>query len=504
VRSSILFRVLIVILLLLTVFAIFRYFNIVNPLTWLGKGSISPTPAPIQRAAATISVNGTQWGVSTCYIGAVEGSSRFNIADLQDLGINTYLLYGGMSRWESRDDSGIYGYPTIDQIKANPNVINWSWWDSIMTSPPGGSDYWWDADGPRWQGNARTLFSTLKAAHIRTVISLRNRDDEGHPSWSPNPPVTNADWNEWWEHVFATVYWLNVRNDYRIDDFEIANEPNISNQGWGGSEVQYFTFARYTYDAISYVYRTYLPGRVFHVYAPATSLGRDGGHWPEDAIYNISSYFDSMAIHLYDTDITNYVEQVHGWLNQAGYPNEPVWLTEWGSFSDRYDSVPFGISLINNLIDGSRPGNDYVYGSHIFALYDYDTHPYGLISYKGVRRADYYAMRMGIRALQGCRPTYQSSTSSSSLQAMTTRDKAGNTYLLATNQDNTTWYDVDADLSSLMTGSTGKLWEFDAEHMDTPVGSSKLNNGHVSFTIPANGAILIEFPANSSVVTPTT
>ncbi|NJM63444.1 MAG: hypothetical protein HC849_30005, partial [Oscillatoriales cyanobacterium RU_3_3] len=38
----------------------------------------------------------------------------------------------------------------------------------------------------------------------------------GIRSWAlqTESPRTEADWNEWWEHVFATVYWLNVRNDY--------------------------------------------------------------------------------------------------------------------------------------------------------------------------------------------------------------------------------------------------------------------------------------------------
>jgi len=503
-KSSTLLRLMIVVLIVLILLAILPYLNL-GKLANLLDATSTITPTPALRAAATISVDGTQWGVSTCYIGAVEGSSRFNIADLKDLGINTYLLYGGMSRWEAQDDDGIYGYPTIDQIKADPNVINWKWWDTIMTNPPAGSDYWWDPKNPHWHGNARTLFSALKAAHIRTIISLRNRDDQGNPLWAPNPPVTSADWNEWWEHVFATVYWLDVRNNYDINDFEISNEPNISDQGWGGTEAQYFTFARYTYDAISYVYRTYLPGRVYHVYAPATSLGRAGAGWPKDALYNISSDFDSMAIHLYDSNISNYVEQVHGWMNQAGYANDPLWLTEWGTFArNKYNSIPFNIELINNLIYGSRPGNDYVYGSQIFSLYDFDTTPVGLISYNGEHRPAYYAMRIGIRALQGCRPTYQSTTSSSSLLAITTRDTAGNTYLLVTNQDNATWYGVDADLSSLMTSGSGKVWQFDAGHMDTVIGSSMLKNGHVTFTIPANSAILLEFAENSASVVPTT
>jgi hypothetical protein len=45
--------------------------------------------------AATISVSGTRWGTSMCYIGATEGNARFDIEDLRDAGINTYRIYGG-------------------------------------------------------------------------------------------------------------------------------------------------------------------------------------------------------------------------------------------------------------------------------------------------------------------------------------------------------------------------------------------------------------------------
>ncbi len=493
--ASRLLKVMIGVLIVLVLLAILTNSQLVNlqrPHSQITPTQITPTPAV--RATATLRVDGSQWGVSTCYIGAVEGSSRFNIADLQDLGINTYHLYGGMSRWEAQNDSSIYGVPTINQIKANPDVINWQWWDNVMTNPPQGSDYSWSPGTPRWNGNARTLFSTLKAAHIRVVISLRNQDDQGEPKWVHNPPTTTADWNEWWEHVFATVYWLNVRNDYDINDFEISNEPNISEQGWKGTEGQYFTFAQYTYDAISYVYHKYLPGRTYYVYAPATSLGRSGGTWPKSVIYNIPSYFNSMAFHVYGLSINNYIEQVHGWLNEAGRSNYPVWLTEWGTYTgNKYDSVPFGINLINDLIYGSRPGYDYVYGSQIFSLYDYGSAPLGLINYAGVRRADYYAMRLGIRALQGCRPTYQSTTSNRALMAITTKDTAGNIYLLVTNQDSSSWYELDADLSSLTSTGSGTMWQFDAGHMDTIVGHPTLKNGHLLFNIPADSAILIKF-----------
>jgi hypothetical protein len=190
-------------------------------------------------ATITLNVAETPSGISTRYIGAVEGSFNFDVNDLKDLGINTYRIYGGMSRWEAKDDDGVYGKPTIAEIKANPNRVNWKWWDQVMTYPSGGSDYSWSGQPNQvWKGNARTIFSTLKQAKIRPVLTIRNTDNLWNPAWALqlNPPRTPEDWNEWWAHVFATVYWLNVRNDYQVDEFEIHNEPDNRDQGWGGNQ----------------------------------------------------------------------------------------------------------------------------------------------------------------------------------------------------------------------------------------------------------------------------
>ena len=138
---------------------------------------------------------------------------------------------------EEEDDDGIYGVPSIAQIKANPDLIPWEHWDTVMSSPFNGSDYSFSGvPEDTWQENARTIFETLKQVHICPVVTIQNSDPRWNPDWALqlNPPRTEADWNEWWEHVFATVYWLNVRNDYQVDDWEIHNEPDNRQQGWGG------------------------------------------------------------------------------------------------------------------------------------------------------------------------------------------------------------------------------------------------------------------------------
>jgi hypothetical protein len=500
VKEKILFRGMVVILVVLIVLNIITHgpqkpAHQPEQSVASSTGTPSSTPIPAKELAATINVSGVPWGQSTCYIGAVEGSSRFNINDLLDLGINTYRIFGGMPRWEQQDDSSVYGSPSIAQIKANPNVINWARWDQVMTNPPGGSDYSW-AVPPRWQGNARTLFTLLQQAHIRVIISLRNQDDQHHPAWAPNPPRTTADWNEWWEHVFALVYWLNVRNHYDVNDFEVLNEPNIPSQGWAGSESGYITFLRVTHDAIDYVYRTYLPGHTYHIYAPATTATVALSYWPKQVLQADPGSFDSMDIHVYGKSIRSYVEQVHAWMNEEGHGNEPLWLTEWGSYTNQYNQLAFGVDLVKNLIYGSSPGNDYVYGSHIFSLYDFGAAATGLISYTGVHRPAYYAMRMGIRALQGCRPTYESKSSTTDILAITTRNNDNSLNLLVAN-NTSTWYDINTNLSALLKNGHGTIWQFDSNHMDTVTGISNLINGHTTFTMPANSALLIRFVPNT-------
>ena len=283
-------------------------------------------PPALGAATQTVVAAGTSSGFSPAYIGATEGNVRFDITDLQDAGINTYRIYGGMSRWEWQDDSSTYGSPTIDQIKADPGVINWTWWDNAMTSPPNGSDYWWSGDTGLWAGNARTIFSSLQSAGIRPVVTVRNRDNNSNPAWSPNPPATASDWNEWWEHVFATAYWLNVRNNYGVDDYEVHNEPDNSGQGWGGTEADYFSLVQYTADAIRWAYSTYLRGRTPRIYAPVTT---GGSSWPLDALQQVPAYFDGVDVHDYNSDVSSYVGQVRGWMSTTGHGDYPLWLSEW-------------------------------------------------------------------------------------------------------------------------------------------------------------------------------
>jgi hypothetical protein len=447
---------------------------------------------------ATLKFSNTPAGVSTRYIGAVEGNINFDIKDLQDLGVNTYRIYGGMSRWEPEDDDGKYGWPSIAQIKANPQIINWEHWDKMMTDPPYGSDYWWSGEpGTVWQGNARTIFNSLKQANIRPVVTIRNVDNSWNPSWALqlNPPRTQEDWNEWWEHVFATVYWLNVRNDYRIDDWEIHNEPDYRIQGWGGTQADYFELVKVAKDAIDFVYKTYLPDRTYRIHSP-TTVG--GSNWPVYAFREIPNYFNAVNFHNYDADISNYTRKVRGWMRGTPLASAQVWMGEWGSYTVSYNNLSLALSLIENLIRASQPGDNYIYGNHIFCLYDWGgpTLAEGLLGRGGERRAGYYALRMGIRVLQGGRSTFFPVTNTDNLTAVATLDASNNIYLLVANSQPKS-YAVNADISDLIKSGKGTMREFSSRVMDRAIGNLNLKGGNVTFTVPGNSAVAIEFKSKN-------
>jgi hypothetical protein len=221
-----------------------------------------------------------------------------------------------------------------------------------------------------------------------------------------------------------------------------------------------------------------------------------GSSWPPEVMQNAGAWFDTVDVHDYSSDITAYTAQVHGWMNQYDKASAELWLSEWATYRGGYQSASTGVTtVLNNLIRGARPGNDHIDGSHLFTFYDWagSANFQGLVGPTGTKLASFYAFRMGIRALNGCKTTYQSTTSDSDLLAITTADAAGRLYLLVTNSARRTSYTVTADLSALNPSGPGTMWQFDAMHDDVIVDPPLLNNGQVRFTIPGTAAILITF-----------
>ncbi|MBE9030047.1 hypothetical protein IQ266_09940 [filamentous cyanobacterium LEGE 11480] len=443
-------------------------------------------------------------GISTQYIGACEGNVNFDQADIEDLGINTYRLYGGMSRWEPTDDDGKYGWPTIAQIKQNPDLIPWEKWDTVMRQPTTGSDYA-NSGNPRelWQGSAAQIFKTLQQAKVRTVLNLRNIDPGNQPTWALqlNPLRTEADRNEWWEHVFATVYWLNVRNDYQIDDFEIHNEPDHRAQGWDGNQADYFELVRVTADAINHVYATYLPDRQVHIHAPKT-IG--GSRWPKATIAQVGKYFDTVNIHSYDRNISGYVRRVRRWMRRTAHAQSPLWIGEWGTYTKGYNDRDFSLNLIKNMMRMSTPGETYIDGSHLFSLYDWGRNGSfeGLINAQGERRLAYYAFRLGIRALQGGQAVLPATSSNDDVMTIVTQDKQHQLHVLLVNDRNTSRH-LTIDVSAILQQGQGTVREFSDTAQDEIVTSLKIQHGKAKIKLPPHTSQLLILAGNERTTSST-
>ena len=164
--------------------------------------------SPTHAKTYTVTVTGTSDGKTEQSIGATEGCTRFVIGELVEAGLRNYRLWAGMSRLEPADDDGVYGAPTIEQLKATTDpteidkLINVTTWDAQFHRPA----YDFSPNCvPVVQTSLYQILAALQAAGIRAVVTLRNVDDQGQPAWAAqlNPPRTPADENEWWEHVFA-------------------------------------------------------------------------------------------------------------------------------------------------------------------------------------------------------------------------------------------------------------------------------------------------------------
>jgi hypothetical protein len=339
---------------------------------------------------------------------------------------------------------------------------------------------------------------------------MRHVNPSHLPEWADtnlNPPDSTDDWNEWWEHVFATVYWINVRNDLGVHDWQVHNEPNRSGQGWNGTLADYVTFTQYTADAIQYVYDTYLPGEEFKLYAPvAAACNDDGSTWMQTTMANNDDIVDVLDSHWYEDPapcaqtmqdiITNYdTDGIH----------EETFLTEWGTYRQDYerfsDAMFYGRQLMSHSFSDSP-----IDGSNVFVTWDWGSAG-GILDAPGVPTPTYYAFRLLIRGLQGGKQRYviAESPPSSKIDWVAAVDQPTNTmYVTFRNygggaKDET----ITLDVSAHVTSGTATYYKFADGVNDEVVGTDSLNNGVVTFTLPKSSFFLVEVPVGPPPPTPT-
>lgn len=105
-----------------------------------------------------------------------------------------------------------------------------------------------------------------------------------------------------------------------------------------------------------------------------------------------------------------------------------------------------------------------------------------MLGLSGQRRAGYYALRIGIRALQGGKASFFPITNSSDLMAVATLDCRNNFYLLAVNYRAKS-YTVNADISAQRKTGNGTVGELSLKAMDEVVGSLTLKGCNPTFAV---------------------
>ena len=437
-------------------------------------------------AQESITVGALPIGISTKYMGVTGSHRDFDVTVFKDLGINTNRLFSSVESFEPIDDNDDYGKPSIDEVKANINIIPWAKWDNVIISN-GFKDY----------------LDAMKSINVKVIINLRTNST----GWMANIPKTPEDENEWWEHCAALAYWLNVRNDYQMDDYQLFNEPDHGyGQEFGGASVEdYVRLARLANDALGFVYTHYLPGRKFETYGPVTSWANS---WITDMLTKGGDVFSNVDFHQYSskTQFTDAIGAAHGMMNTTGYAGLPVWMSEWGSYDfdlpnvRQNNSVPFAIKMINNVINMCAPGDGHITG---WDYYNYASGSYGdeILDENNEPRTVYYALRLAIRGLKGGKPIYSCNVSNNKLKAIASKDEDGTINLLVTDTSSIQSHTVNINLSALsvVTGSATTISRYDASNEDvSSVGPTVGSNGVVQITIPPSGAVLIKAQGTGS------
>ena len=391
-------------------------------------------------------------------------------------------------------------------------MIDWTAWDVHINDPA----YRW-----RTGSNPDTAFGTmvqaLSANGIIPVLNLRNRDENGWPAWAPNPPTTDEDLNEWWQYCFAVAYWFNVRNNYGVTHWQVHNEPDLSSQGWGGTEAQYAQLVSYAYDAVKTA--NDLAGIDTVMIAPVESQMPFPRTYTyiDDLFSAADTYIELADVHWYHmngsyplSDLEAAIDDVRAQVTTYNPDGtvEPLWISEYGNFSSSsaYDNLPEAMRTARQLVIFTRKG---VQGVHIFSFYDWGTVP-GLVRAGGTRTETYYAYRLMIRGLAGGKEQLGTTIGGAGANSyvVATRDET-NVYVTVLQDDVGTPADVAVDLSDLGTGSaTAVVYEYSAANKDRAVYTPTVAAGVFTFTAPANGVSLAVVPrlpdlSIAQAVTPT-
>lgn len=443
--------------------------------------------AQIRAGTVTATVLNTVSGYSPLYIGANEGGA-FSTNHLADSGINLYRIWTTMGELEYYDDDWVadgypgwptypaasyYGQPTPDEVRTNAAAIHWTVWDDAFTRS-------------RWTTGVpfKNILDGCKSLNVKPLLVLRTLGpNETWITWIPGAPNGTNFWNEWWTYCFAVAYWCNVSNDYGITHFQVHNEPDLSAQGWTGTQAEYIQLVNTAHDALTCA--NSLAGLPVVLHAPVTASYNST--YLTNVLSVTDTNVDAVDYHVYDkyAPVAASLQSVKQAVSDSNPDStlEPVWISEWGSLDKNYNTLSRGLKTAENLFDMAQNG---VEGAAIFMMYDWGGNQTGLISTNLSTVYDsYYAFRLMTRALIPGREILQTALSDTNRKFMATRGADGVFVIALTNGA-----DLCVDVSGIGYGRAhAVLREYSPGAKDTVTSTSRLEGGVFHFNCSSQALV---------------
>jgi hypothetical protein len=213
---------------------------------------------------------------------------------------------------------------TIDEVKANPNVLDWNAVANFFKGEEGWLKWQDKAPGRVYIGSLRWfrhLVQTPDCSAGEYVLAKGNAIDEA----------------SYWVSIFAWAYWANVKNQYDLKYIEVSNEPDNCNGGWGTQQkiADHTRLIELTKDAFQYVNGTLVsPPKPATIVGPGLLSYYNGKAWFTDIMETptAKAALDLGSFHSYYGE--HWWEELSGGakFQSTAMGGKKQWITEWGAF----------------------------------------------------------------------------------------------------------------------------------------------------------------------------
>jgi hypothetical protein len=348
---------------------------------------------------------------------------------------------------------------TALQVKESPNLVPWADWDVAMN-------------------RYRKPFAELTKTGSGVLIVL------------PLPPMLNArlalqtpeQRNAWWIKIYAFAKWLNVRNRFGWNRFEL---PISSDRVSSIPETDYIEALKIVRNALEAAFAPLSshflllgPAAPFAQVESDVSISEGKG-----LVYDVLETGQegvnvaSAAIDGFGDEALKAVREIHDRARAGARGPVPVWVTSWNPGS-KEPSVSAS-TVISTMIRLATPGENHVDGLVLDPTSSKDA---------SVRNAASFALK----ALGRATSVYRTASTSGEVVALATRDEKRNLYVLITNTGQVS-HSVNLDLQSLLprlgdAGFAASLYRYQ-ESGTSSLDPFEIPNSRVAhFDIKAGGA----------------